>query len=193
MNELVYARQAKDLRLMNTPDDSGMLPLHKALRNNVRLGSIKLLVRGNPSAIRSFDDNGVIPLHVACQYHNSACVVQYLLDLNTAILKAVDYDNNTALHYACRGAKYDNVALLLEKYDAVSVSKRNAQKKLPIDLLWENDQVNRDSVEYTETIFRLLKAHPETLRDVGSTDVQPASAARSGESGIRKKRKYGDD
>ena len=46
-NELAYARQAKDHRLMTTPDDNGQLPLHTALQNNVRLGSIKLLVKGN--------------------------------------------------------------------------------------------------------------------------------------------------
>eukprot|EP00986_Skeletonema_menzelii_P017118 scaffold17584_cov117-Skeletonema_menzelii.AAC.1 len=39
--ELVYARQAKDHRLITTPDENGQLPLHRALQNNVRLGSIK--------------------------------------------------------------------------------------------------------------------------------------------------------
>ena len=41
-SEMVYARQAKDHRLMTTPDDNGRLPLHTALQNSVRLGSIKL-------------------------------------------------------------------------------------------------------------------------------------------------------
>ena len=77
-------------------------------------------------------------------------------------LDSVDQYNNTALHYACRGAKHETITLLLKKYDAVSVSKRNAQKKLPIDLLWESNEVlDRESVEYTESVFRLLKAHPK--------------------------------
>ena len=183
--EVVYARQAKKHRLMTTPDDNGQLPLHTAVQNNVTLGSIKLLVNGNPSAIRCFDDNGVIPLHVACQYHNSASVVGYMVSLADLTLDTIDRQGNTALHYACLGSKYQTIALLLEKYDAVSVSNRNAHGKLPIELLWESDQVDRESVEYSDSIFRLLKAYPEALRDVG-TDVQPASAARSGESGIRK-------
>ena len=124
-NELVYARQANDHRLMMTPDDNGQLPLHTALQNNVRLGSIKLLVNGNPSAVR-----------------------------------AVDRQGNTALHYACRRAKHDMIALLLAKS---FVSRRNAHDKLPIHLLWESKVSDRESIEYTESIFRLLRADPEMI------------------------------
>eukprot|EP00984_Skeletonema_dohrnii_P015882 scaffold6968_cov185-Skeletonema_dohrnii-CCMP3373.AAC.1 len=85
--QLVYSRQARDHRLMMTPDVNGQLPLHTALQSNVRLGSIKLLVKGNPSAIRTFDRSGVIPLQVACRYHDST-VVQYLVGLDTTTLDA---------------------------------------------------------------------------------------------------------
>jgi hypothetical protein len=163
-SELVYSRQARNLCLMTTPDGKGRLLLHKALQNNVRIGSIKMLVKGNPSAIRSFDKNGLIPLHLACQHHESASVVQYLLDLDATTLDAVDKKGNTPLHYACHGAKYETITLLLEKYNAVSVSKRNADKKLPIDLLWESNKVlDRENVEYTESVFLLLRAYPETI------------------------------
>mmetsp|Transcript_31364 Transcript_31364/g.53138 ORF Transcript_31364/g.53138 Transcript_31364/m.53138 type:complete len:144 (+) Transcript_31364:1253-1684(+) len=94
----------------------------------------------------------------------SSSVVQYLVGLDTSILDAIDRQGNTALHYACRGAKYENIALLLEEYDAVSVSKRNAHGKLPIDVLWESSAVeDRESIEHTESVFRLLTAYPETL------------------------------
>ncbi len=96
--------------------------------------------------------------------HESTSVVQYLVELDASTLEAVDDDNNTALHYACRGAKYETIALMLGKFDAVSVSRRNAQKKLPIDLLWESNEVSdRESVEYTEVFFQLVKAYPETV------------------------------
>ena len=163
--ELVYARQAKDHRLMMTPDDNGQLSLHKALQNNVRLGSIKLLVKGNLSALRTVDDNLAMPLHIACQHHDSARVVQYLLSIDDVALNAVDRHWNTGLHYACRGAKDDTIALLLEKYDAASVSRRNVDGKLPIDLLWESNAVeDRESVEYTGSVFQLLKAYPEMIQ-----------------------------
>jgi ankyrin repeat protein len=147
-SQSIYSRQAKDHRLMMTPDERGYLPLHTALQDNVRLGSIVLLVKGNASAVQTPDNSGALPLHVACAHHESASVVQYLIGLDTTTLDAVDKGGNTALHLACRGAKYDTIALLLEKYDAVSVSKRNAQKKLPIDLLFESNEVlDRESVE----------------------------------------------
>ena len=193
IKELVYARQARDHRLMTAPDDHGRLPLHLALQNNATLGSIKLLVKGNPHAAHSPDNSSLLPLHIACEHHDSAGVVEYLVELDTILgldatsLGVADREGNTALHYACLGAKYDTIALLLEKYDAVSVSMRNAQNKLPIELLWESNAVeDRESVEYTDSVFRLLKAYPETLTIVG-TDDQPASTARSGWSGNGKK------
>ena len=190
-SQLVYARRAKGHRLMTTPDEKGQLPLHRALQNDVRLGSIKLLVNGNPSAVRNIDDSGVLPLHVACQHHDSASVVQYLIGLAMGTLRAVDYGNNTALHYACRGAKYDTIALLLDNYDAVSVSKRNTHGKLPIDLLLESNTVeNRESIEYTESVFRLLKAYPETIMGI---DIQTQSASASCSSQSVKKRKLGHE
>eukprot|EP00985_Skeletonema_marinoi_P018443 scaffold10306_cov75-Skeletonema_marinoi.AAC.4 len=183
------SRQATDHRLMTTPDGNGQLPLHIALQNDVRLGSIKLLVKGNPSAIRSIDDSGRLPLHVACQHHDSASVVQYLIGLADVTLDAIDRQGNTLLHYACRGAKYDTIALLLETYDALSVSKRNAHGKLPIDLLWESSEVlDRESTEYTESVFRLLKVYPETVLNIGIKKYQSASASASTNG---KKRKFG--
>ena len=165
-SQLIHSHQAKDEHVMTTPDDNGQLPLHTALQDNVRLGSIKLLVKGNPHAVQSPDDSGSLPLHVACMYE-SASVVQYLIELDTTTLDVVDNENNTALHYACRGAKYETIALLLDKYDAVSVSKRNAEEKLPIDVLCESDEVvDRESIEYTECVFQLLRAYPETVMNI---------------------------
>ena len=163
-SQLVYSRKAKDEHLMTTPDEYGQLPLHTALQSNVRLGSIKLLVKGNPRALQSADNCGRIPLHVACFYLESSSIVQYLVELDVKTLDVVDHDDNTALHYACRGAKYETIVMLLDKYDAVSVSKRNAESKLPIEVLWESiEDVDRHTVEYTECVFRLLRAYPETV------------------------------
>jgi ankyrin repeat protein len=189
-SQLVYSHQARNHRLMMTPNEKGQLPLHTALHNNVRLGSIKLLVKGNPSAIRSFDESGMIPLHVACQHHDSASVVQYLLSLSEITLDTVDREGNTVLHHACRSANHNAIALLLEKYDAVSVSKRNTHKKLPIDLLFESNEVlDRESVQYTESIFRLLRAYPETVMNIG-TYAKKQSTSAAGTSLIGKKRKF---
>jgi hypothetical protein len=175
--QLTYARQARDHTLMNTRDENGQLPLHKALRDNVTLGSIKLLFKGNPSAITCAGNTGMIPLHVACQYHESASVIEYLINLDPTSLHNNDLHDNAALHYACRGANHAIIALLTEKYGAVSVSKRNAHGQLPIDLLLQNknEVSDEESVKYTESIFRLIRAYPMTLmhydlRQAGSED-----------------------
>ena len=189
-SQLVHARQAKDYRLMTTLDDNGRLPLHTALQNNVRLGSIKLLMKGNPAAILSLDNSGALPLHVACQHHNSTDVFDYLVGVDPSTLDAVDRDGNTALHLACGCAKYETITLLLEKYDAVSVSKRNNNKKVPIDLLWESIAVeDRESVEYTGSVFQLLKAYPETVTNNNVDDITEQTELSVSSSHNAKKRK----
>ena len=101
--QLVYARQAQDMTAMTTPDVNGWLPLHHALKDNASLGSIKLIVRGNPAAVRVADQKGAYPLHIACEF-SPVKVVKYLLELyGDTVLNIVDANNNSPLHYACRG------------------------------------------------------------------------------------------
>jgi ankyrin repeat protein len=164
--QLTYARQVRGrtVRQMKTRDANGQVPLHRALRDNVTLGSVKLLVKRNPSAITCTDNNGALPLHVACQHHESVSVVEYLVGLDSDTLTIVDREGNTALHHACRGAKYDTIALLLRGYGVASVSQGNAHNMLPIHLLLENNVVrDREDTKYVESIYRLLRAYPETL------------------------------
>lgn len=136
--------------------------LHKELQNNVRLESIKLLKKGLPFALSHVDSNGALPLHLACEHHESPSVAQYLLSLETRSLQAVDYDNNTILHYACRGANYGIIAMLLKTHRHLPISQRNAHNELPIQLLWESNKVvDRESINYVDSVFLLLKAFPE--------------------------------
>jgi hypothetical protein len=164
--QLTYAHAARDHTFMSSRDENGQVPLHQALRDNVALGSIKLLVKGDPAAIQTPDNAGTLPLHVACQHHDSPKVVDYLIGLDSDTLIAVDDDGNSALHHACRGSNYEAIGLLLEEHDAVAVSKRNAHKKLPIHLLFESNVVTDredDDTKYAESIFQLLRAYPETV------------------------------
>ena len=79
--QLVYARHAQDMTAMTTVDENGWLPLHRALKGNVPLGSIKLLVRGNPAALQVVDRKGHTRC-IACEF-SSVKVVKYLVDLAT--------------------------------------------------------------------------------------------------------------
>jgi ankyrin repeat protein len=191
--QLTYARQARSytVRQMKKRDENGQVPLHRALRDNAPLGSIKLLVKRNPSAVLTPDNSDALPLHVAIQHYDATKVVDYLIRLDSGTLTAVDREGNTALHLACHGAKYDIIALLLEKYDAVSVSQGNVLNKLPIHLLFESDATasRADDTKYLESVFQLLRSYPETV--MVSEDAKQASIPQGGRpSRSGKKRKY---
>ena len=163
--QLVYARQAQDMTAMTTIDDDGWLPLHHALKDNVPLGSVKLLTRANPAAVQVSDQNGVYPLHITCEF-SSLEVVKYLFELAGDNLNKVDTKNNSLLHYACRGGTCDVVKYLLEA-NVPSVSDRNNNNKLAIHLLLEcgEETLDRESMGYVETVQQLLLANPEVVRD----------------------------
>ena len=189
-DELLYTYHAENHELMTTPDEKGQLRLHHALQGNVRLGSIKLLVAGNPSAIRSVDMEYALPFQLACEHHHSPEVIQYLLGLDQSFLRYEDSCGNTALHYACRGANFKAIALLLDKHGAVSVSKRNIHSKLPIDLLFESNAVeDREGSEYIDSMFRLLRAYPGTLLDKAKQMRRTVSGTLPRTSLVGKKRK----
>ena len=91
----------------------------------------------------------------------------------------MDRDGNAALHLACHGAKHEAIALFLDEFDAVSVSRRNRDEKLPIDLLWESTEVeDRESNEYIECMYRLLRANPEMIMGC-DVHTMPSSASAS--------------
>ena len=168
--QLVYARQAQDVTAMTTidDDDDGWLPLHRALKDNVPLGSIKLLVKGIPDAVQVSDQNGAYPLHIACEF-SSVNLVKYLVELAAVdTLNNVDAKNNSLLHYACRGGNLGAVKYLLER-NVPSVSERNNDNMLPLHLLLECGEntyqikVDKGSIEYIETVWLLLLANPEVV------------------------------
>ena len=163
--QLVYACKAKDMTAMNTVDENGWLVLHHALKDNIPLGSIKLLVKGNSSAVRVMDNCFALPLHIACAF-TSVNVVKYLVDLDEDTLDYVDANNNSPLHCACWGGNCNIVKYLVEA-NASLVSKRNNDNDLAIHLLLEcgKEILDRDSLEYVETVWQLLLANPEVIRD----------------------------
>ena len=161
--QMSYALKAKDYAVMALQDGDGCLPLHHALRNNAPLGSIKLLVRGNPVALQTSDNRGKLPLHVGCEFE-TLDVVRYLVEPFESCLNVCDSIKDYPLHYACRGGKLDTVRYLLTK-QIVPVSEKNANGKLPINLLWESCEqgASNESNEYVETVWQLLLAYPEIV------------------------------
>ena len=164
--QMSYAKKAQDKNAMRTPEWTGSLPLHNALYALAPLGSIKLLVKGNPDAINVPDGYGVHPFDIACQF-STVGVVKYLAELSPDRLNACDVDKDYPLHHACRGGNCEVIQHLLERpMSSASVSERNTDDKLPIHLFCEfvkRRWCEGETPEYTETIWRLLSAYPETV------------------------------
>ena len=158
-----YAQKAKDMTTMTTPDANGWLPLHHAMKDNAPLGSIKLLVKGNPLAIRTADSRMVFPLHIACEF-SSVKVIRHLVELDSRFLVSqLDMNNDSILHFACRGGNCEVIKYLVDSHGSL-VSDTNADNELPFHLLLEcEDEQVRESLEFTEVCFRLLQAYPETV------------------------------
>ena len=68
------------------------------------------------------------------------------------------------------------------KYDDVSYRNGTPTRSSLSILSWESNAVeDRESIEYTESVYRLMKAYPESLTNAG-TAVQYTLAARPGQS-----------
>jgi len=172
--QVLCAPKAQDMTDMTTPDENGWLPLHRALSDKpLPLGTIKLLVKGNPSAIRVPDNQFAFPLHIACEF-SSAKVVRYLAgESNKYILAHLDENKDSILHYACRGRNLDIVKYLLDEHTSlVSSVEVNGTGELPIHLLCKpgKDKFDDftiiddyDGTECTEAIWRMLLAKPEAV------------------------------
>ena len=133
--QMFYASLAQDENRMRTPKPNGLLPLHKATRDNAPLGAIKLLVKGYPDAINVPDGiNGMLPLDIASEA-STVGIAKYLVELSPDRLNTCDTNKNYLLHHACRGGNYKVVAHLLEtSMSSAAVSERNVDGMLPIHL-----------------------------------------------------------
>lgn len=172
--QLAYAKKAQDQTAMSSFDIKCWLPLHHALQLNVPLGSIQLLVRGNPLAVRTADYKLAFALHIACEY-SSVQVVQFLAAREISFLGHNDTDKNSPLHYACRGCNCSVAKYLIKNHASLTTTSAatvNANSELPLHLLCNagKSKVDCDSIEYIETIWLLLLA---TIRS--NKNFQPHS------------------
>jgi len=77
------------------------------------------------------------------------------------LLAVCDSEQDYPLHRACRAGHYDTVSYFIQ-ISTVSVSSRNRDGKLPIELLAESKS-NKDSLAYVEALWQIIKAFPDIV------------------------------
>jgi len=165
-DQYLYVTKLKDVGILHSPDKNGWLPLHHALKDNVSLGTIKLLVRKALVSIRAADDKLAFPIHIACEF-SSVQVVKFLVEYDGIPMGQLDTNKDSILHYACRGGNLDVVKYLITNHSSlVALAETNEKDELPIHLLCEagKDKFDDcDSAEYIETIWLMLLSNPEAI------------------------------
>jgi len=184
-----YAMKARDMTSLTTLDENGWLLLNHALKdNNVSVGTIKLLVRNNPAAVRTADNMLAFPLHLACQC-SSVQVVQYLLgESNEHIIVHLDANKNSIFHYACRGGNFGVIKTLLKSHPSLAASSKvNIKNELPIHLLCEagKDTAGSEIPEYVDDSDESCNSHCSDSTDDSSDSRDSSkcgeSSSKSGE------------
>lgn len=160
--QLMYVNKTGDRRLLSTQDENGQLLLHQALQDSeVTLGTIKLLLTGYPHAVSVHDHEGTFPLHIASEFKDLDIVKELMENTGGDLLAVCDLKQDYPLHHACRGGHYDTVSYFIQM-TTVSVSSRNSDGKLPIELLAESES-NKDSLAYVEALWQMIKACPDIV------------------------------
>ena len=156
-SQLEFVRQSAE---ETAPDENEQLSIHRGLYSrDLSLGTIKLMVKANPTIISAADSQGCIPLHIACQIRDFD-IAKYLIESNIDSLEVYDLKGNCALHRACLAGSCDIINCILEKATHGS-SVRNSSGKLPIHLLLYDADINRGSLENVGAVYVLLLAYPD--------------------------------
>ena len=165
--QMMYANAANDPIAMvpaQDPDD-GMMFIHRVMYQHPCLGAMKLLVQASPECVRSVTREGWLPLHHACEY-TTVDIVEYLIDQDPATLNACCNKNDSPLHHACYTGNCEVVIYLLDTHSMASVSERNTDNKLPIQILRDATDLVWglvDTPAYLGAMWRLLLAYPESI------------------------------
>ena len=122
-----FATIAQDATAMATPNHN--------VSDNASFGSIKLLVKGNLSAVRVASNRFYLYFHVTCAF-SATGVVELLPNLNESCLDNCDMNNGLPLYHACRTGNCGAVKYLLTRC-VQAFSELNGDNKLPIHLLCE--------------------------------------------------------
>ncbi len=148
---------------LQVADNRGRTPLHFACRYS-HITFIKALLEADPELVRSTDSNGRTALNYACERGRSVRTIAFLLERNSDIT-AADENGDLPLHKACQRGDVPLVEFLMAK-DMATIAVTNFSNELPVHALANRsgrDDVLLESTEYMGTIYKLLRAYPDTM------------------------------
>ena len=136
--------------------------LQIACRFHCKYNLVRDLVNDSRDLLQKEDHDKHVVLHSAAKF-SSLDIVKYLADEDESMLTRQDALSETALHKACRAGKIDVVEYLMTK-DMSSVTLRNIVRELPVHMLSSRSSSSqRSELKATSTIFKMLRAYPETM------------------------------
>jgi ankyrin repeat protein len=158
---------------VRTPDYQGSIPLHYALRHGAFPDVVKLLLNLYPKGKYITDKLGNLPLHVACRHGASLEVVKIFVEDDEMSEQGLvtDGQGELPLHKACRGGHVSLVLFLMEKHLS-SIRLKNSAGMLPVLLMCQSSgkrRATRETPEFLDAIWCLLKEHPDALLEALSS------------------------
>ncbi len=149
---------------LTTPDEHGRLLLHKALADkDVSLGTIKMIVDKQNTAVHVADNDGLYPLHIA----SMNCTVDTLCHVlgvdDKGAVNKVDNEGNNILHATCKTGNLKVVEYIIDRHGSLA-TKANNKGQFPIVTLLDKDGKEgnvTEKAEYTGVIMKMLLAYPE--------------------------------
>ncbi|KAL9179632.1 hypothetical protein ACHAXT_008922 [Thalassiosira profunda] len=164
--------QQKFVADATSPDENGMLLLHRALlEKDISLGTVKMIVGVTDHNAAVLGPN---PLHLACT-NCAADVIQYISGVYNGLVNSVDDEGCNILHLVCKVGNVKAAKYLLKNH-APLVLETNEMNLLPIHLLCDKsgkEEIVKESTpkgytspemkEYVDIIWQFLTAHPKAV------------------------------
>jgi hypothetical protein len=155
----------------------GCTPLHYACERRPPLEVVEALITTWPESVTTrLQPGGALPLHVACTWHASVEVVKAICQTEPAACRIPDDLGNIPLHCAVFSGAAIGVVEVLVRTFPKSVTARNLQGSLPIDIIKRLRHGNRRNA--MELIYSAL--HTLSTTTISRSNGSKSSAALSG-------------
>jgi len=165
MNVMLDALLSRQPNALQTRNEHGELPIHRALRLHYEDSMIRLLLQRSPGHIRERDCRGNMPIHIACEQCYLWPTIRRLIRECPASLFEENGDGKLPIHIACGNPIGQEVDTLNELIDANNGSKalrtHDGNGDLPIHSFCQRHE---ERFRYERGLQILVDRDPGTLQ-----------------------------